>query len=307
MESPLVSVVIPTYNRADYLKQAIESVLAQTYTNFELLILDNCSTDQTPGIVAQFNDPRIKYIRHQCNIGASANWTYGIYWAKGEYISILGDDDWYLPEFISKRVDVFNKYKNVLAVFSNYNTCYQNGSVSEIINSPSYSQEKTLTGKELVNESVNHGWFLGATLYKRDIVAGLFEKSLMAGKAGDTLLNIYIALTPNSNVVRICNKDLIYRIHPEQDSMKNMRMMWLGYISACNLALWEEESFEYSKILNNSAARIYNLLGRLVWDSGQKKLSRRYFKQQLIRDPFNLIAWLRYLRCFYPWYKIRKI
>lgn len=304
---PLVSIIIPTYNRAEYLKQAIESVLVQTYTNFELLILDNCSPDNTPDVVKQFNDPRIKYIRHQCNIRGAANWSYGIYWAKGKYISILGDDDWYLPEFISKRVDTFNKYKNILAVFSNYDTCYQNVSDSNIISPPNLCYEKILTGKELLKAAVNNEWFLGATLYKRDVVVSLLEKASMAGKTGDTLLNIYITLTPNSNVARICNKDLIYRIHPEQDSMQNKTTMWLGYISACNLILLEERNVEYRKILFDSVARIYYLQGRLSWDSGQKILSRRYFKQQLIIDPFNLITWLRYLRCFIPWYKIRKI
>jgi glycosyltransferase involved in cell wall biosynthesis len=298
-EKKLVSVIIPTYNRAEYLKQAIESVLAQSYSNFELLILDNCSPDNTPEIVAKFTDPRIKYLRHQCNIRGLANWSYGVYWAKGEVISILGDDDWYMPDFIYSRVKAFNEYNEILAVFSNYDTCYQNGSDSWIKISQDAIQEKILTGKELLNAAVTAEWFLGATLYKRDVVLSIFEKCLMAGKAGDLLLNIYIAMTPNSKVVRICDKEFVYRRHSEQDTVLNLKSVCIGHIAACTLPLLEEEYSEYRKILENSASKFYNILGRTTWDSGHKQLARSYFKQQLILEPFNVVTWSRYFRCFF--------
>ena len=271
MESPIVSVIIPTYNRAEYLKQAITSVLAQTYTNFELLILDNYSTDLTPDVVASFNDPRIKYLRHQCNIRSMANWSYGVYWAQGEYLCILGDDDWYTPEFICSRVEAFNKYENLAAVFSNYDICDQNGSSDKIIHTNNYNQEKVFSGNELINIIVNYEWFIGATLYKREIVVNLFEKSLMAGKAGDNALNINIALTPNTNIARICEKGLIYRRHSQQDSIQDARMLLVGSILAWKLPLQFEEHNENKRTLEKAAGKIYNRLGRIMWNSGQKK------------------------------------
>jgi glycosyltransferase involved in cell wall biosynthesis len=304
MEPKLVSVIIPTYNRAEYLKQAIESVLAQTYTHFELLILDNCSPDHTPDVVARFSDPRIKYLRHACNIRGAANWSYGIYWAKGEYLCVLGDDDWYTPEFISSHVDAFTKYENIVAVFSNYDLYYQNDSNNNLISKPVYSQEKVFSGSKLIKIAVSHGWFLGATLYKRDIVVDLLEQSIMAGKAGDNSLNINIALTPYSKVVRICNKGLVYRIHSQQDSMQNERIVWIGHIAACTLPLQFEEHKEYKRELEIGADRVYNIIGRQTWDYGQKKMAARYFKHQLILNPFDLITWLRYLRCYLPFCKV---
>ena len=75
----LLDVYIITYNRAKYLRESIKSVLAQTYSNFELTILDNCSTDETADIVREFNDNRLKYIKHERNLGAWGNICYAFY------------------------------------------------------------------------------------------------------------------------------------------------------------------------------------------------------------------------------------
>lgn len=71
---PEVTIAIPTYNRASLLKEAIQSVLNQTYKDFELLICDNTSTDNTEGVVSTFSDPRIKYHKNKNNIGMMNNW-----------------------------------------------------------------------------------------------------------------------------------------------------------------------------------------------------------------------------------------
>ena len=88
-----VTVAIPTYNRAHYLPEAIESVLAQTFQDFELLILDNASTDNTPELVKSFKDERIRYVRNQTNIGMFGNCNKALELARGEYVIIFHDDD----------------------------------------------------------------------------------------------------------------------------------------------------------------------------------------------------------------------
>ena len=75
-----------------------------------------------------------------------ANWSYVAYWAQGEYICILGDDDWYTPEFIGLRVNTFNKYQNIALVFSNYDNFIEN----ELILAPCYNNEEILTGLGLI-------------------------------------------------------------------------------------------------------------------------------------------------------------
>ncbi|MCE7979657.1 MAG: glycosyltransferase family 2 protein [Caldilinea sp. CFX5] len=99
-DSPIFSVIIPTYNRAFLLARAIHSVLEQTFQGFELIIVDDFSTDNTFSIVESFIDPRIIYLRHTHNKGAAATRNSGIKYARGEYVAFLDDDDEYFPQFL---------------------------------------------------------------------------------------------------------------------------------------------------------------------------------------------------------------
>ena len=103
-ESPKVSVILPTYNRAALLPRAVNSVLAQTYTDFELLIVDDCSSDDTPQVIAEFADPRIRPFRQGANRGASAARNLGIGKARGEHLAFLDDDNEFTPDSLAVRV-----------------------------------------------------------------------------------------------------------------------------------------------------------------------------------------------------------
>jgi glycosyltransferase involved in cell wall biosynthesis len=101
---PTVSVILPTYNRAHLLPRAILSILNQTYQNFELIIVDDASTDETPRVVKAFDDPRIRYIRHEHNKGASAARNTGIEASRGTYIAFQDSDDEWLPYKLARQV-----------------------------------------------------------------------------------------------------------------------------------------------------------------------------------------------------------
>lgn len=105
---PKVSVVIPTCNRADFLKAAIESVLKQTFQDFEIIVVDDASRDQTAEVMAGFQDPRIHYIRHETNKGQGRTRNAGIEQASGEYVALLDDDDEWLPEKLEKQVSLLD-------------------------------------------------------------------------------------------------------------------------------------------------------------------------------------------------------
>lgn len=113
MDTPLVSVVIPTYNRARMLSNAIRSVQSQTYPYLEILVVDDASKDNTTEVVAGIEDPRIRYIRHETNRGGSATRNTGICAATGKYIAFLDDDDEWEPEKTEEQIRVLQEYDAV--------------------------------------------------------------------------------------------------------------------------------------------------------------------------------------------------
>ncbi|RYD56671.1 MAG: glycosyltransferase family 2 protein [Sphingobacteriales bacterium] len=118
-QKPLVSVIIPTYNRAHLMPRCIGSVLSQTYSNCEIIVVDDASSDDTAGAMKQYADsPTVKYIRVLENKGACNARNVGIADAKGEYITFLDSDDEYLPDKVACQVAQFEKNKgnNVVVV-----------------------------------------------------------------------------------------------------------------------------------------------------------------------------------------------
>ncbi len=101
MNKPLITIAIPTYNRADsYLRGVIEAALAQSWEPLEIIIGDNASSDSTPEVIAGYDDPRIRHLRHPENIGANGNFNSLLDAAKGEWFLLLHDDDLVDPTFI---------------------------------------------------------------------------------------------------------------------------------------------------------------------------------------------------------------
>ena len=102
----LVSVIMPSYNTAKYISESIESVLKQTYTNWELIIVDDCSTDNTDEVIATFlGDDRIRYIKNEKNSGAAVSRNRALREASGKYIAFLDSDDLWAPEKLEKQID----------------------------------------------------------------------------------------------------------------------------------------------------------------------------------------------------------
>ncbi len=108
--NPEVSVIIPTYNRAHLIKRAIQSVLNQTYQNFEIIVVDDGSVDNTEEVVKNFNNQKIRYIRYNENKGVAAARNTGIKATRGDYIAFQDSDDEWFPNKLERQMEVF---KNV--------------------------------------------------------------------------------------------------------------------------------------------------------------------------------------------------
>lgn len=106
----LVSIIMPSYNTAKYIGESIKSVQAQTYENWELIIVDDCSTDETDSAVKPFlTDERIRYLKNPVNSGAAVSRNYALREAKGKWIAFLDSDDLWLPDKLEKQIDFMVK------------------------------------------------------------------------------------------------------------------------------------------------------------------------------------------------------
>ncbi len=110
---PAVSVCIPTYNYARYLPRAIESVLAQTYGDFELIVSDNASTDDTQEVLAGFSDPRMRTFRNERNLGLFGNFSRCLELARGDMVKFVCADDWLDPAYLSRTVPLMETHDEI--------------------------------------------------------------------------------------------------------------------------------------------------------------------------------------------------
>ncbi len=116
---PLVSIGIPTYNRAERnLHKVIERALGQTYKNVEVIVSDNCSSDNTPELVGSFDDPRLRYFRQQTNIGPINNFNYCLNQAKGKYFLLFHDDDMIDADFVESCIAALKPGQDVGVIFT---------------------------------------------------------------------------------------------------------------------------------------------------------------------------------------------
>ncbi|RUR76452.1 hypothetical protein PCC6912_42400 [Chlorogloeopsis fritschii PCC 6912] len=131
-QDSLVSVIVPIYNRSQYLKQAIESALSQTYKNIEIIVTDDCSPENPQAIVESFSDPRIRFRRNAKNLGVARNIASAVTEARGKYIASLNDDDIWNENFLEKLVPHLDANPNLVLAFSDHYIIDADSSIDEV-------------------------------------------------------------------------------------------------------------------------------------------------------------------------------
>jgi glycosyltransferase involved in cell wall biosynthesis len=134
--TPRVSIGLPVYNGEKYLAETIVSLLGQTYTDFELLISDNASTDSTAEICHQYmqQDPRVRYFRQDRNIGAAPNHNFLVHQARGEFFKWVASDDLYARDLIRRCIDALDEHPDVVLAQSESAIIDSSGAVVKLIN-----------------------------------------------------------------------------------------------------------------------------------------------------------------------------
>lgn len=183
---PLISVLTPTYNRSALLKRAVSSVLNQTYANFEMIIVDNRSKDNTEQVVGSINDNRIKYIKLESNKSPAGARNIAIKSARGRYITLLDSDDEYLPRKLELQINEFQGLpKDVGIVYCGYFIVYEPDIIHETI--------PALFKGDVFNTLLRHNCMGSPTpLIKRECFdyCGLFDESLPSCNDWDMWIRI---------------------------------------------------------------------------------------------------------------------
>ena len=171
---PLVSICIPTYRGAQTIGATIESVLAQDCPDFELIVIDDCSPDDTAAIVQRFNDPRLRYQRNERNLGPLGNWNECQRLARGKYFKLLPHDDLLAPSCLSQQVQVLEQDRDerIALVFCARDVIGPDGRVLTHRGYPQASAG-SIPGPELVRRSMRAGTNLigepGGVLFRRSL------------------------------------------------------------------------------------------------------------------------------------------
>lgn len=131
---PTVSVVMPAYNAAKYLREAIDSILAQTYTDFEFIIINDGSTDDTRAIIQSYDDPRIVYLENETNSGICVTLNKGLDSARGRYIARMDADDISLPERLAAQVAYMDTHPDIAVCGTDIEVFYNNTEPTEVFN-----------------------------------------------------------------------------------------------------------------------------------------------------------------------------
>lgn len=220
----LVSVVIPTYNRADYLREAIESVLAQTFRDFELIVVDDGSTDGTQELAASYNG-KLKYLRQQ-NSGPSAARNNGIKNAAGRYVAFLDSDDIWLPEMLAKQISLFRKNPAAGLAATGYCLMDVRHQLTDTVILHEDELETLRNGNHYKNFFATSGVMVKKHCFE---AAGLFNEGLHFAEDWD----MWLRILHHYSFAYLPEALMHYRVHPakiSETSLQNNIRNWRAVI-----------------------------------------------------------------------------
>jgi glycosyltransferase involved in cell wall biosynthesis len=286
---PVFSVVIPTHNRAHLLARAIRSVLAQTFQFFELLIIDDASTDETAQMVKLFVDSRLRYIRRESSGGAAAARNTGIRQAKGEFITLLDDDDEYLPQFLEETYQHFTTASEQVGLSWCGLRRVEDTSSGEQVLSDDVWQPK-FKSREHAHlsflRSRRIGTNSGICIRKSCFDSiGLFDDTMR--KAEDT--DFFIRLVRQFDFVVVPSVLIKIHLHPGPRLTIYDQQMGAAYEKII------EKNIDALRQHPDLWAALHYKTGWLYYHGGDKTKARYFIRQALRRNPFHIKTWLGFL------------
>lgn len=252
----LVSVIMPSYNTARFIGQTIKSVLAQTYTNWELIIVDDCSTDNTDKVVSSFlSDNRIRYYKNKVNSGAAVSRNRALREANGRWIAFLDSDDLWVSEKLEKQIN-FMKKNDYHFSYTNYVEIDESGK----------SKGVTVTGPKRITKTgmFNYCWPGCLTVMYDAEIVGLIQ---------------IVDIKKNNDYamwLKVCKKAECYLLNEELALYRRGREGSISNHSIKKLIVWHYKLYREAEG-HNSLVSVFNTGRNLLFGLYKKK---RYVKKR---------------------------
>lgn len=285
--SPMVSVIIPTYNRAELVGRAIQSVLAQTFDDWELIVVDDASTDNTEKVVSSFTDTRIRYHQHNTNRGGSDARNTGIRNSKGQFIAFLDSDDKWLEDKLYQQVMTMKEAPSKVGlVYTGMVHVRKNKARRKV--KPIH--EGDITKELIVKNSVGS---CSCVLVRKKVFerVGYFDTNMPSRQD----IDMWFRISKHYDIVYIekCSS-IIFKEKNRSRISTNKDARCRGY-----LRFYNKHKDVISK--SNKYSKYMNKLGLMIGSCTSKKKSERVcYKKSISSSPFAAKAYLLLLLSFLP-------
>ena len=306
---PTVSIVIPTYNRAHLIIESLESVFAQTYTDYEVIIVDDGSTDETENTLAEYVEKtpaaqgRIHFFK-QKNAGPAIARNRGIFYAKGEYIAFLDSDDQWYPTKLEKQVKILDEDQEIGVV---YTDCYCGESRNDPNQTGFLANVNPPSGDIFDRMVKNNLFWTPSLLFRKEVflTSGVFDPTLRVTEDYDLWLRIC-----RYNKCCFIPKILTFvREHPERITKNYNLEEYSCQAAELQIVRWQKD-LDVNKQFREKTALRYNNLARKFRKVGDfegairclgkvRTYGRRSFKLYL------MIFLLRFVPFIFRWYDAR--
>ncbi len=274
---PRVSVVIPAYNSAAFLREAIQSVLNQTYSDFEVVVVDDGSTDNTESVVRSFGD-RVSYLK-QDNRGAGAARNHGIKRSKGKYVAFLDSDDLWLPGKLAEQIPLLDRDAEIGLVYSDWAVVPEQGDAE-----PSYLRNRPAASGYVFDELVQSGFILtSGTVVRRSCLdeVGDFDETLSIAQDFD----LWLRICYRWKIARV-NKPFVIKRNRDGNLSSDLLKT-----AAERIVLFERALRKFPDMTPRSRRVVRRQVALNYWDLGYHhfermllKEARKYFMSSLSYD-----------------------
>jgi glycosyltransferase involved in cell wall biosynthesis len=275
-----VSVIVPTYNYARFIDACLESIFAQRYRNFEVIVVDDGSTDGTKEAIGKYRES-IVYI-YQENRGLPAARNTGIRAARGEFLAFLDSDDLWLPDKLEEQLNVMSRSQRMGIIFSDASAFDGEKMLRESI----LKEEKICTG------SCFRRLFMGNYLVMPTVVirkaclekSGLFDESLMVTADYD----LWLRISAHYEIGFVDKVLALYRVHPSNMSKDFCRLLEDEIQTVQKIVkLYPDRVREFGRDLHDRLSSLFDQCG-LEWiKRGRVDRAKSYFLKAIIEDPFQ--------------------